>query len=85
MSKEISAEEQRENLKLINNGYVLETNRGVKAFKLFGKVYSTNLRRVAKGGAPYKFNDPSWILTHKCIVYKLKAVVMREAKAFRMQ
>jgi len=75
-------ERTQHNIKLITNGRVLETHRGIKAFKLFGHFYTTNQNRVLSGKGIYKFDDKSWKLTDKGIFYKLKTIIIGEAYKF---
>ena len=64
------------NMKAINRGVVLETNYSIKAFKLFGKYYTTNMRRKRL----YSFDDTSWKPTKHGFLWKCLTVYKGKAK-----
>ncbi len=70
------------NIKLIKAGHVLQTHHGIRSFKFLGNLYTTNHRRIKRGRGAYSFDDPSWRLTHKCIFYKIKAIITGQAFKF---
>ena len=67
------------NIIAIDDGAVLKTNYGIKAFKLFGRYYTTNKNRKKR----YSFDDRSWRYTRHGLLWRIWKVLKREAYVLR--